>query len=137
MRTFARSDWDASAAAWATADLGSEWLEVRRRAALRGILWPPNGTRWDSWEADNPTQVAILIRAIRETSDVLLGCIDQSSSWGEAIGRLIAIRDAWQAEERQRAWLEARAWAAAKTRDRADAAECLARLGATLAAASS
>jgi hypothetical protein len=137
MRTFAASDWEAAAAAWTAADLGSEWLEVRRRAALRGILWPPNGTRWDSWEADHPSQLATVIRAIRETPELLLRSVDESASWGEVIGRLIAIRDEWQAEQRRRAWLEDRAWAAAKARDRDEASATLARLGATLAAAPS
>jgi hypothetical protein len=132
-RTFSRVDWDAAQAAWSDVELGAEWLEVRRRAAIRGMLWPPNGTRWDSWDDDNPSQVAIVIRAIRETPDVLLECIDRSASWGEAIGRLIAIRDVWAADQRRQAALEEREWAAAKARDRAESAVFMSRLGAALA----
>jgi hypothetical protein len=134
-RTFGKTDWVAAQAAWSTADLGPEWLEVRRRGARRGMLYPPNGSKWDSWDDDNPSQVAILIRAIRETPAVLLGCIDQSTSWGEAIGRLIEIRDQWARDQRQRTAAEDREWAAAKARDRVESAACIARIGAVLASA--
>jgi hypothetical protein len=137
IRTFSKADWDAADAAWSAADLGPEWLEVRRRATLRGMLWPPHGSKWDSWDEDNPSQVAIVIRAIRETPELLLRCVDQASSWGEVIGRLIAIRDEWQADQRRRAAVEERKWAAVKARDRAEAAAFMSRIGASSTPASS
>ena len=128
-RTFSKADWNAAAAAWSAIDLGAEWLEVRRRAALRGMLWPPNGSKWDTWDDDQPSQVAILIRAIRETPAALLSCIDAASSWGEVIGRLIEIRDQWRADQQRRADAEEAAWAATKAADKAGAAGVLTNLG--------
>ena len=91
MRTFSRSDWDAAQDAWC--DFSPEWREVRHQAAMRGMLYPPSGTKWDSWDDDEPSQRAILIRAIRETPELLSRCIDRSRSWHDVVQKLIAERD--------------------------------------------
>lgn len=96
MKTYSRSDWDAAQEAWL--DFSPEWRKVRHQAAMRGILFPPSGTKWDSWEDDDPSQRAILIRAIRETPKLLASCVARSRSWPEVIGRLVAARDDWRAE---------------------------------------
>lgn len=96
MKTYRREDWLAAQDAWR--DFSPEWREVRHQAAMRGILYPPSGTRWDSWEDDEPSQRAILIRAIRETPKLLESCVAKSRSWSEVIGRLTAARDAWRAD---------------------------------------
>jgi hypothetical protein len=98
MKTYSRSDWHAAQEAWA--DFSSEWREVRHQAAMRGILYPPSGTRWDSWEDDEPSQRAILIRAIRETPRLLSVCLSRSRSWSDVIAKLTAARDDWRAELR-------------------------------------
>ena len=41
MRTFSRADWDRAQEEWR--DFSDEWKEVRHRAAMRGILFPPSG----------------------------------------------------------------------------------------------
>lgn len=92
MTTFRRADWEAAQAAWD--DFSPEWHAMRQRAMRRGILYPPAGSKWDSWEDDRPTQRAILIRAIRETPTLLAQCIDQSRSWSDVVGRLVRARDA-------------------------------------------
>jgi hypothetical protein len=96
MKTYSRDDWTAAQEAWA--DFSPEWREVRHQAAMRGILYPPSGTAWDSWDDDSPSQRAILIRAIRETPKLLSTCIARSRSWSDVIARLTAARDDWRAE---------------------------------------
>ena len=94
MRTFSRADWDEAEAAWS--DFSDEWQPFRELALRRGILFPPSGTKWDSWEDDSPSQRAILIRAIRETPELLKRCIGRSSSWREVVANLTGERDEWR-----------------------------------------
>ena len=96
MRTFARSDWNAAQQAWDEGEFSDEWRNVRHRAAMGGIIYPPSGSRWDSWDDDSPSQRAILIRAIRETPQLLDRCITGARSWSEVIDRLTRSRDEWR-----------------------------------------
>jgi hypothetical protein len=93
MRTFSRSDWDAALRAWDEGEFSDEWKPVRHQAAMRGMLYPPDGTRWDSWEDDEPSQRAQLIRAIRETPGILARAIAHSKTWYEVIAYVNARRD--------------------------------------------
>jgi hypothetical protein len=95
-RTYSRADWQRAEALWG--DFSPEWDEARRQAAERGILFPPSGTKWDSWEDDSPSQRAILIRAIRETPTMLRQAIGSSRTWTEVIERLIGQRDDLRAQ---------------------------------------
>lgn len=108
MRTFTRADLDASRAAWDAGEFSAEWRDVRHLAAMGGIIYPPEGTKWDSWEDDNPTQRAILIRAIRESPRLLEKCIPGARSWSQVIERLLRARDDWRArldlDAREAAW---------------------------------
>lgn len=99
-RTYSRADWNAAQDAWA--DFSSEWRDVRHQAGMRGILFPPSGTRWDSWDDDAPSQRAILIRAIRETPALLAKCVGRSRSWSEVIAQLVAGRDDIRYESHRR-----------------------------------
>jgi hypothetical protein len=107
-RTFSRQAFVESQAQWEAGEFSWEWHLVRRRAAERGFIYPPEGSRWDSWEDDNPSQRAILIRAIRETPELLEECIDRSRSWFEVIAKLTQGRDGRREDaelrDRQDAW---------------------------------
>lgn len=94
MKTYSRSQWEEAQAAWL--DFSDEWKAVRHQAAMRGILFPPAGDRYDSWEDDHPSQRAILIRAIRETPALLSKCVAWSRSWSEVIAKLTIARDEWR-----------------------------------------
>jgi hypothetical protein len=98
MRTFLRSELDAANAAWDAGDFSPEWREVRHKAAMGGLIYPPSGTKHDSWEDDSPSQRAILIRAIRETPALLGKCIIGAPSWFVVIERLTRARDEWREE---------------------------------------
>lgn len=93
MRTFTRAELDESRAAWDAGDFSDEWRGIRHKAAMGGIIYPPAGTKWDSWEDDSPSQRAMLIRAIRETPKLLDKCVVGAKSWHEVISRLTFARD--------------------------------------------
>lgn len=96
VRTYSRADLEAAHAAWDAGEFSDEWTSFRELAASRGILYPPNGTKWDSWEDDAPSQRAILWRAIDETPELLRRCIARSRSWQEVVAHLTGERDAWR-----------------------------------------
>lgn len=96
MRTFTRSDLDAANLAWDEGEFSSEWRDVRHRAAMQGIIFPPAGSAFDSWEDDHPSQRAMLIRAIRETPKLLDRCLIGAPSWTVVINRLTKARDDWR-----------------------------------------
>jgi hypothetical protein len=104
MKTFNRVDWEAALGEWEAGEFSDEWKPFRHQAAMRGMIYPPSGTRWDSWEDDEPSQRAILIRAIRETPALLRRCIDRSRSWSEVVAKVIAEID----ELRDEAWRQTR-----------------------------
>lgn len=102
MRTYNRVDWEAALAQWDAGKFSDEWKPYRHQAAMRGMIYPPEGTRYDQWDDDEPSQRAMLVRAIRETPTLLGVCIDRSRSWGEVVARLIRVRDDWREEQRRR-----------------------------------
>jgi hypothetical protein len=93
MRTFNRVDWNAAQAAWKDGHFSDGWKPYRHQAAMRGILYPPDGDRYDSWEDDEPSQRAMLIRSIRETPKLTTAAIAHSHSWGEVVAYIIRRRD--------------------------------------------
>jgi len=98
MKTYSRDHWEAALDAWRTGGFSDEWKPWRHQAAMRGILYPPEGTRWDSWEDDDPSERAILIRAIRETPALLSRAIEARSSWAGVIAYIVRERDDWRAQ---------------------------------------
>lgn len=108
-RTYDRDTMLRSRAAWDAGDFGPEWRPWRHLAAMRaGIIFPPDGTAWDSWSDDSPSQRAILIRAIRETPTALRRAIEAPGvrSWAAVIERLLRHRDrlADDADQRELDW---------------------------------
>lgn len=102
---------DDSRSAWDAGGFSDEWKPWRRMAATRaGILFPPDGTAQDSWDDDSPSQRAILIRAIRETPQLLRRSIEAPGvrTWGDVINRLLGGRDAMRDELDRAEELEAR-----------------------------
>lgn len=91
MRTYTRADLEEARALWA--DFSAEWAPYRKLAADGGLLFPPGGTKWDSWDDDHPSQRALLIRAIRETPEATKRAIIVAPSWAVVIRRLLHERD--------------------------------------------
>lgn len=91
--TFSRETFLKAKAAWAEGEYGAAWEFYRHAAADRGFIFPPSGTKWDSWEDDEPSQRAIVYRAIEETPQLLQDAIRHSRSWSQVVGKLTQARD--------------------------------------------
>lgn len=95
--TFSQADWRRAQAAWEAGEFDRAWSPFRELAGRAGFIYPPAGTRWDSWEDDQPSQRAIIWRAIEETPDLLRRCIARARSWSDVVRELTSERDAWRA----------------------------------------
>lgn len=108
VRRLTREQYDASRQAWDAGHFRVDvWREWRHLAAMQaGIVMPPEGTEWDSWADENPSERAIVVRAIRETPDALRKaiCTPGVHSWAAVIAVLLRGRDrsAADLDERQR-----------------------------------
>lgn len=110
-RTYSMEDYRKSVAAWDAGAFSAEWKDWRHWAATEGtIAFPPEGTAFDSWDDDHPSQRAILIRAIRETPERLRRSIRGARSWSEVIARLIPEIETLRADREQE--LEQRVYSA-------------------------
>ncbi len=98
MKTFSREHWNEAQQAWKDGEFSDEWKPYRHQAAMRGILYPPAGTKFDSWEDDDPSDRAMLIRAIREAPSLLKVSINRAHSWPEVVAYVIRRRDEWKEE---------------------------------------
>lgn len=106
MRTYSREQFLAAKAAWD--DFDREWEPYRVEAAERGMLFPPSGSKFDSWDDPKPSQRAILYRAIQDTPETLMDAIHESRSWSEVVRRVMADmhdrREYVQMAEEDAAW---------------------------------
>ena len=107
-RTYTAAQLAESRVPWAAGHFSDEWRDWRHMAAMQaGIIAPTDGTEWDSWSDDEPSQRAMLIRAIRETPDLLRSAIRAPSvhSWAAVIAVLVRGRDEIRDQrDREAAW---------------------------------
>lgn len=96
MKTYSAADWRAALQAWDDGGFSPEWKQIRHVMAMQGCIFPPAGDAYDSWEDDEPSQRAVLIRAIRETPELLRRCTRNAKTWSQVIDRLFAARDDWR-----------------------------------------
>jgi hypothetical protein len=90
MRTYSRADYERSQAEWDEFRAG--WTEVRR-AAQDWSIFPPSGSRWDQWDAENPTQAAIVARLLDSNKPALLEIVGRSRSWSQVVAGIIQLED--------------------------------------------
>jgi len=98
VRTFTKAELARADAAWEAGGFSDEWAHIRRRAAAGGLIYPPAGSKWDTWDDDSPSQRAMLIRAIRDTPRLLDRCVIGARSWSQVLDRLLRVRDEWRDE---------------------------------------
>jgi hypothetical protein len=98
VKTYSRDAWEEAQRLWKEGQFSDEWKPYRHQAAMRGMLYPPEGTQYDSWEDDEPSQRAMLIRAIRETPNLLSRAIEKSRNWSNVLAIILRERDEWRAE---------------------------------------
>jgi len=97
VKSYKAAEWQRADREWSSGGFSSEWEPWRVLARTEGtILFPPEGSALDSWEDDFPSQRAVLVRAMRETPDLLRHSIRGARSWGQVIERLFAVRDRWR-----------------------------------------
>ncbi len=108
MRTFSREHFEKSREAWRTGEFGEEWRPFREQAAQRGMIYPPEGTRHDDRDVENPSQRAIIYETLRDNPGLLRQAIARSHSWHGVvdylIGRIDALREDADLREREAAW---------------------------------
>lgn len=110
-RTYTQEQWSEAQAAWAAgeyrADFWREWRHLAATAA--GIIAAPRGTRWDSWGDDDPSERALIARAIDESPSLLRSILrgGRVHSWAQVVRLLVQERDdmAESATRREEAWL--------------------------------
>lgn len=115
VRTYDRATFEAARAAWYDADLRG-WDTIRAAGAERGMLYPPTGSKWDSWDDRDPSQVAVIEQLRQENPDELLRIVRASRSWSQVVERVIALRD--HNRELVRIRLDDDEWEAAQERRR-------------------
>ena len=124
-RLYTAEQMEAARAAWETGHFSDEWRDWRHLAAMEaGIIAAPEGTEWDQWDDDEPSQRAMLIRAIRETPDLLRAAIRAPGvhSWAAVIAILVRGRDDMREQLALRARDDDRHRATDPTHDEARAA---------------
>lgn len=95
-RTFSHQQLVEAQQAWDQGGFTEEWRDWRHLAAMQaGIIVPPQGSGYDSWADDRPSERALLIRAIRETPDLLKEAIlsPKVHSWAAVIAIVVRGRD--------------------------------------------
>ena len=91
MRTFDRDTFLRATSLWESGDFGYRWQSIRRIAAARGFIFPPNGTVNDDRDASPPSQRAIVYRALMDNPTNLERIVQRSSSWGEVVDGVIGL----------------------------------------------
>ena len=97
-RRVTKDQLDASRAAWSAGEFSDEWIPWRALAAkAAGIIDPPEGTRWDQWDDEQPSERALLIRAIRETPMTLRAALTSGKcfTWAQVVRVVLQRRDAF------------------------------------------
>ena len=97
--TFSRDHWDTALQAWRDGAFSDEWKPYRHEAAMRGVIYPPAGSALDSWDDDDPSERAMLIRAIRETPNLVHRAIADRKSWAAVVAYIVRERDDWRVEQ--------------------------------------
>jgi len=91
-RTYRREHVVEATRRWDAGEFGPEWQPYRAMAAGRGFIFPPVGSRWDSYEDDQPSQRSVVHQAIEDTPRLLRAAIGRSRSWNEVVRLLVAER---------------------------------------------
>jgi hypothetical protein len=93
-RTYSRQVIEESRAAWDAGDFSAEWKPWRHMAAMvAGIIYPPDGTKWDSWGDDSPSQRAMLVKAMRESPEALRAAIRAARrpTWSAVLDEMLRV----------------------------------------------
>lgn len=93
MRTYDRDTFVRARAAWEEGEFGSAWSELRRLAWERGFPFPPAGTKWDDRDDPEPSQRAIIHRALVDRPRDTIATVARSRSWGQVVAGILQTED--------------------------------------------
>jgi len=106
VRTYDRETYQRMREAWA--DFGVEWTAARQACANAGYPFPPSGSRWDDRDDPEPSQRAIVYRALEYRPLHTLDTIRTSRSWSGVVKKILAeedrLRDDATYRERDAEW---------------------------------
>jgi hypothetical protein len=91
MRTFDRATFLAAKAEWESGEFGWQWQRIRRIAAEQGFIYPPTGSRHDDRDSEQPSQRAIIWRALEDNPRELEAIVHRASSWSGVVDRIIGL----------------------------------------------
>lgn len=89
MRTYSRADFLRSRQEWA--DFGREWEWLRKLAINGGMLFPPSGTKHDDRDVPEPSQRAIVYRALVDNPTELRRIVLRSKSWSQVVDGIFGL----------------------------------------------
>lgn len=89
--TVSRDVWEAQERAWSEGGFGPAWGPVRRMARARGMWYPPSGSAHDDRDSQEPSQRAIVWRALEDNPAELAAIIGRASSWSGVVDRIIGL----------------------------------------------
>lgn len=90
MRTFDKETYLAAKRAWDTGGFGPQWREVRAISWEYGYPYPPSGDPYDDRDDPEPSQRAIIWRALDYRPIGTIAIVRESRSWHEVVERIIA-----------------------------------------------
>jgi hypothetical protein len=91
MRTFDRATFLAAKAEWESGEFGWQWQRIRRIAAEQGFIYPPTGSRHDDRDSEQPSQRAIIWRALEDNPTELEAIVRRAKSWSGVVDRIIGL----------------------------------------------
>ena len=108
MKTYDRAAFLKAKEAWESGNFGWQWSTIRQTAAHRGFIFPPAGSEHDDRDAAEPSQRAIIWRALEDNPRELVRIVSRCASWSEVVDRIIGMEDRLRAEaglaDRDREW---------------------------------
>src|SRR5688572_28185784 len=91
MRTYDRDTFLAARAEWEAGDFGWQWQSIRRIAADRGFLYPPQGSKHDDRDMEPPSHRAVIWRALQDNPSNLEAIVRRSRSWKEVVDYIYGL----------------------------------------------
>jgi hypothetical protein len=126
MKTYDRDTFLRARRLWDEGEFGWQWQAIRRQAAERGFIFPPNGTIHDDREAENPSQRAVVWRALQDNPTRLTTIVSRSRSWNDVVRMVIGMEDTLRVDADELARDEA--WSRRDDPDHREAITSLARI---------
>lgn len=91
MRTYTPLVFQEARRQWEAGSFGWRWNRIRAIAAQKGYLYPPSGSVHDDRESGEPSQRAIIWRALEDNPKELERIVGRSMSWSQVVDGIIGL----------------------------------------------